>query len=335
MNMRRTHYIRTMFAALLASTLLASCTQDELAGNQDTPLPSGKYPLTLTAASLGGLQSVTRSTVENQWKGGETVYVQVIDNCTSGNPQWENATAQTYTVANGGTMTKSAGDDVYWQTSTEQKAIRAWCVGGKTTTFREPPSSHDVETNQSNDGYAQSDYLYAGHISDFAGGKSGIELQFYHQVAKLKIHIARGNDTPAGFSIVGLEIKSVVTKGVFTAPEISKSNSDKHYGTWSVTEQTGSIIPHADNTTDTYLASYEAIVIPQTVPGGTKLFTITAAGGYSNFVYTTPAEEKWTTGMEYTYTLSIKGSRLEVSVSTSSMGWDTGGATGSGSVEIN
>lgn len=332
--MRRTHYIRTMFAALLASTLLASCTQDELAGNQDTPLPSGKYPLTLTAASLGGLQSVTRSTVENQWKGGEAVYVQVIDNYTSGNPQWENATAQTYTVANGGTMTKSAGDDVYWQTSTEQKAIRAWCVGGGAAASGELPSSHAVETNQSADGYAQSDFLYAGCISGFTERKNGVNLQFYHQVAKLKIHIARGDDTPADFSITKLTIDNVAIQGNFTAPEIS--GTDNQYGRWSVTGQpTGDITPHMDNPTDTYLASYEAIVIPQTVPGGTKLFTITAAGGYSNFVYTTPAEEKWTTGMEYTYTLSIKGSRLEVSVSTSSMGWDTGGATGSGSVEIN
>lgn len=324
--------LRHKFALwLVAALILASCSQEELAGNQDTPLPAGKYPLTLTAASLGGLQSVTRSTVENQWKGGEAVYVQVIDNYTSGNLQWENATAQTYTVANGGTMTKSEGNDVYWQTSTEQKAIRAWYVGGKTATSGEPPSSHAVEKNQSADGYAQSDFLYAGCISGFTEGKNGVNLQFYHQVAKLKIHIARGNDTPADFSMTELTIDNVAIQGNFTAPEIS--GTDNQYGRWSVTGQpTGDITPHMDNPTDTYLASYEAIVIPQTVSYDIKLFTITA-DGYSNFVYTNSTEQTWEPGMEYTYTLSIEGSRLEVSVSTSSIDWGQGN-TSNGETEL-
>ena len=335
MNMRRTHYIRTMFAALLVSTLLASCTQDELAGNQDTPLPSGKYPLTLTSASLGGLQSVTRSTVENKWKGGEEVYVQVIDNYTSGEPEWDNATKQTYTVANDGTMTKFVGDDVYWQISTEQteqKAIRAWCLGGRAAASGEPPSYHAVETDQSTDSYAQSDFLYAGCISDFAGGKNGVNLQFYHQVAKLKIHIARGDDTPAVFSITELTIDNVAIQGNFTAPEIS--GTDNQYGRWSMTgQQTADITPHADNTTDTYLASYEAIVIPQTVQSGTKLFTVTADGYGSSFVYTTTENKEWEPGKEYTYTVTIKGNKVEVSVSANSIGW-TPGNTANGEVEL-
>lgn len=327
--------LRHKFALwLVAALILASCSQEELAGNQDTPLPAGKYPLTLTAASLGGLQSFTRSTVENQWKGGEAVYVQVIDNYTSGNSRWENATAQTYTVANDGTMTKSAGDDVYWQTSTEQKAIRAWCVGGSAAASGEPPSSHTVETNQSADGYAQSDFLYAGCISDFTEGKNGVNLQFYHQVAKLKIHIARGNDTPAGFSITRLTINNVARQGTYTAPTTFVDDDDSHYGTWSNTTVNEDITPHKanDGQADNLLATYEAIVIPQTVSYDTKLFTITA-DGYSNFVYTNSTEQTWEPGMEYTYTLSIEGSRLEVSVSTSSIDWGQGN-TGSGEVEL-
>lgn len=61
---------------LIAVLTFASCSQDELAdGGQDAPLPAGKYPLTLTVASLAGNAPTTRSTVDNKWNG-EKVSVQ-------------------------------------------------------------------------------------------------------------------------------------------------------------------------------------------------------------------------------------------------------------------
>lgn len=334
--------LRHKFAlGLITALALASCSQDELSdGGQGTPLPAGKYSLTLTASSIGETVATptTRSTVENKWDGRETVYVQVYDNYTSGEPQWSNATMQTYTVAQGGTMNKTDGNDVYWQASGEKKAIRAWYVGGNTAKTGELPSSHTVKTDQSGDGYAQSDFLYAGRVSGFSDGKDGVSLQFYHQVAKLKIQIVRGKDTPANFSVTGLKIGGVATQGTYTAPQISENNNGNPYGTWDVSEQkTEDITPHkaedkSGDNAGNLLATYEAIVISQTVSNGTKLFTITA-DGYSGFVYTT-AEKEWAPGKEYTYTVTIKGDKLEVSVSDRNIGWDTDGATGSGEVEL-
>lgn len=89
----------------------ASCTQDELAdGGQGTPLPPGEYPLTLTASSIGETVATpaTRSTVDNEWNN-ETVYVQVCNDYISGDSDWESGVLQTYTVAEGGTMTPNQG----------------------------------------------------------------------------------------------------------------------------------------------------------------------------------------------------------------------------------
>lgn len=319
---------------------LASCSQDELSdGGQGTPLPAGKYSLTLTASSIGETVTTpaTRSTVDNEWSN-EQVYVQVYDNYTSGEPQWGNATMQTYTVAQGGTMNKTDGNDVYWQASGEKKAIRAWYVGGNTAKTGELPSSHTVKTDQSGDDYAQSDFLYAGRVSGFSDGKDGVSLQFYHQVAKVNVQIVRGEDTPANFSVTGLTIGGVATQGTYTAPQISENNDDNPYGTWSNTEEGEDITPHkaedkSGDNADNLLATYEAIVIPQTVNSSTKLFTITAQG-YSDFAHTTTVEKEWAPGKEYTYTITIKGDKLEVSVSDWNIGWDTDGATGSGEVEL-
>lgn len=329
--------LRHKFALwVIAALALASCSQDELAGGgQGTPLPAGKYSLTLTASSIGETVATpaTRITVDNEWEG-EEVWVQVCDNYESGIPDWENGVWQTYTVKAGGEMNKTDGEDVFWQTSNEQKAICAWYVPGEEYT-EVPPSTHTVATDQSGEGYAQSDFLYAWCISSFGEGKDGINLQFYHQVAKLTIRIVRGEDTPADFSVSGLKINSVETKGDFTAPNMSYNDSP--YGTWGIIVDVEDITPH--ETTADYpenrgiLAAYEAIVIPQGIGEGEKLFTITAEG-YSDFTYISNVDLDWKPGVEYTYTITVKGNRLEVSVSGGNIGWDTDGATGSGEVEL-
>ena len=275
-------------------------------------------------ASIG---PATRATTDNVWNG-ETVQVQIVDNYTSGTPQWDNSTQQTYTVASGGVMTKIDETDAFWQANDEVKAIRAWydADNSSATTLSD---DHSVMTDQSGDGYAQSDFLFAQQTAKYPNDNSSVSLSFYHQVAKVKVNILKGDETPAGLSVTGLTIGGIATSGTFTAPVLGGTTTTP-LGTWSVTEQNQNITPHAVTATgDNTLATYEALVIPQTVSGNTRLFTI-AATGYSDFVYTPTEEITWQPGMEYTYNITIKGSELEVSTSQS-IGW-TEGSTGSGSV---
>lgn len=310
-------------AACLATTLLlAACTQDDLSS------PTGGVeeasPLHF-AASIG---PATRATTDNVWNG-ETVYVQIVDNYTSGTPQWDNSTQQTYTVTGGGAMNKTRGEDAYWQANGEVKAIRAWydADNSSATTVSD---NHSVMTDQSGDGYAQSDFLFAQRIAELTElrGKD-IDMTFYHQVAKVKVNILKGDETPAGLSVTGLTIGGIATSGTFTAPALGGTTTTP-LGTWNATGEKQNITPHAGTATgDNTLAAYEALVIPQTVNGNARLFTITATG-YSDFVYTPTEAITWQSGMEYTYNITIKGSKLEVSTSQR-IGW-TEGSTGSGSV---
>lgn len=300
---------------------LAACTQD------DPISPSGGVegasPLHFTA-SIG---PATRATTDNVWNG-ETVQVQIVDNYTSGIPQWSDGTQQTYTVTVGGVMTKIDETDAFWQANGEVKAIRAWydADNSSATTLSD---DHSVMTDQSSDGYAQSDFLFAQQTAVYPNDNSSVSLNFYHQVAKVKVNILKGDETPAGLSITGLTIGGIATSGTFTAPALGGTTTTP-LGTWSVTDQNQSITPHAVTATGgNTLATYEALVIPQTVSGNTRLFTI-SANGYSDFVYTSTEEITWQSGMEYTYNITIKGSELEVSTSQR-IGW-TEGSTGSGSV---
>ena len=325
---------------LSALLLLASCTQDDLTnGTQGEPLPPGKYPLILTASGLEAVatpaQASTRSTVDGEWSG-ETVRVQIQEKWNGYKEDWNSAGNQTCTVASNGTMTKDKDDlDAYWQSSDETKAIRAWHVSG---VDQQPATMssylHTVQTDQSGEGYAKSDFLFAQRTANFAEGKDGVSLTFCHQVAKVRINIVRGDETPADFNVTGLRIDNVYIKGKFTAPDMAHTGEDA-YGEWSDEGQIpGNITAHAvdeENTGDNIIATFEAIVIPQKVRKNNKLFTIT--NGYSNFAYTPTDDKEWEAGWEYTYTVAIKGSKLDVSVSES-IGWGTDGNTGSGSVTL-
>lgn len=312
-------------AACLATTLLlAACTQDDLSS------PTGGVeeasPLHF-AASIG---PATRATTDGSWEGTEYLQVQIVDNYTSGTPQWDNSTQQTYTVTGGGAMNKTRGEDAYWQANGEVKAIRAWydADNSSTTTLS---ADHSVKTDQSGDGYTQSDFLFAQRIAEFTElREKDIDMTFYHQVAKVKVNILKGDETPTGLSsITRLTIGGIATSGTFTAPALDSATP---LGTWNATGEKQSITPHAVTTTgDNTLATYEALIIPQTVNGNTQLFTI-SANGYSDFVYTPTEAIEWQSGMEYTYDITIKGSELEVSTSQS-IGWNTG-STGSGSVTL-
>ena len=309
--------------ALAALFALAACTQDDPIS--PTGGVEGASPLHFTA-SIG---PATRATTDGSWEGTEYLQVQIVDNYTSGTPQWSDGSQQTYTVTVGGMMTKIDGIDAYWQANGEVKAIRAWydADNSSATTLSDNQS---VKTDQSGDGYTQSDFLFAQRIAEFTElREKDIDMTFYHQVAKVKVNILEGDETPAGLSVTGLTIGGIATSGTFTAPALDGTTTTP-LGTWSVTEQNQSITPHAVTATgDNTLAAYEALVIPQTVNGNTRLFTI-AANGYSDFVYTLTEAITWQSGMEYTYNITIKGSELEVSTSQN-IGWNTG-STGSGSV---
>ena len=79
--------------------------------------------------------------------------------------------------------------------------------------------------------------------------------------------------------------------------------------------------------TDRSAASFYAMVIPQTVAGGKKLFQFTVPGLENiPFYYTPENDVEWKAGMEYTYCITIKGTTAQVTVGSITAGsWGDGG----------
>lgn len=311
--------------------LLAGCTQDKLADtSQGEILPEGKYPITFTATGLE-VTPVTRATADGEWTKDDVVAVHLKSDKVDETKQYKPS------ATGSSTTTLDSKAPFYWQSTSDSYTVTAWsCFNGYSSTS---PSMLEVKQNQSGDGYQKSDFLYAhGTLSYTEKDKS---LTFYHQVAKVVVHVISGEDTPANMTITGITTgKLYIKRDPWTAP----TKTDEFYGSGGSVSYSVNISPCAFNAGKVTppgtavqidpLKSYKFLIVPQTVNSGDPLFTITADGYGAPFIYTPKENMSWAVGHEYTYYITIKGSVVTATV-TNSIGW-TGedGTTGAGSVEI-
>lgn len=143
---------------------------------------------------------------------------------------------------------------------------------------------------------------------------------------------------------IGGNSNEVYVKGQWMCPKYGwNGSSSTILGSWSfpsdgnlqgiITPKSIASTSYGDGPQKESLVSYEALVIPQTINAGVKLFVIDIKG-YSQFYYKVPTGGiEWKAGTEHTYNITIEGSKLSVTTSES-IGWGTDGASGSGSVTL-
>lgn len=160
---------------MLAMFCIASCASDEL---NDRLLPEGKYPMSFTTAVEG--QVPTRATTDNTWSGDEQVALAIGDE------------VKRYTPDNTGSPASlTSTNPFYWQTANERKTVRAWYCGAGYNAAQ--PTRLTVKTDQSGEGYKQSDFLYASPQEVTFSDRNGAKLTFKHLPAKVVIHLTNGN----------------------------------------------------------------------------------------------------------------------------------------------
>lgn len=337
-DMKRKGFLQTACTLTAALLLAAACSQNDFDDKQGEPLPEGKYPMTF-ATTVEGV-TATRATTDNTWAGNEEVAVQV----GSGTPK-------KYTPATGGTsvtLQAATGETPFYWESTSNINVSAWyCGTGYSAT---PPTgtswSWSVQSKQNEkDGYQKSDFLYAPARSIAFNPQAGTNnsLTFYHQTAKVIINIRKEGILTDASKITSVVIgnnSNIALKGTYTAP-----TGNGTAGTWTpAADGKGTITPKtltnpntgvsfgSGSTAETALASYEALVIPQTVTTRTNFIGITV-DGTTYYYKAETGKNTLSGGYVHTYNITVKRTGLEVTVSNSSMSWGTG-VTGSGSVEL-
>ncbi len=299
---------------LAVALICVACSKDDTA-----TLPDGKYPVTLNAIGLNPTP-VTRATSDGSWTTDDEIAIQVGGGY--GVKKYVPITA-------GPTVTLNAAVGVtpfYWQ-NRDDINVSAWYLGtGYNATL---PTSWSVQTDQNIDeSYQKSDFLYASGTIDFDGTKS---LTFYHQTAKVVINIRNYDVVTDAEKIDSVKITSVLDGSI-------SDNATEHYrlcadgGTYRTISANKLASPNTgvafEGAPETALASFQALVIPQTLSINTPIEI--KINGYDTFSFTPVGE--WNGGNVYTYNITIKGRQVTVNTNTD-IGWITGGS-GTGSGEI-
>ena len=278
--------------------ILSACSHDDL--TETRPAENGE-PLVLTAV-MADATTDTRATPDNSWEGTETVIVEVIDNYDdTTTPDWTQAKRGIYTASTDGKLTFTSGEQSSWLSDNETKLVRAWHYGDNS---EEHPDSWSVQRNQgTGDNYANSDLLFA---QETVSGRQEIALKFYHQVAKVVVHV-RNVGPVYGSDDVSVTIgymNNIVMDGT-----VSTDNISENYLNWTPGSTRGYITvynlgpkPLASDGNETSLASFAALVIPQPVKVNELYLVIRERDSYRCYA---SKDIVWNAGHSYTYEVTI------------------------------
>ena len=317
--MNRLSDLKRMILLLLAG-ILSACSHDDL--TETRPAENGE-PLVLTAV-MADATTDTRATPDNSWEGTETVIVEVIDNYdNTTTPDWTQAKRGIYTASTDGKLTFTSGTQSTWLSDNETKLVRAWHYGNNS---EERSDSWPVQTNQTGDNYAKSDLLFAQAT---VIRRQEIALKFYHQVAKVVVHV-RNVGPVYGSDDVSVTIGNFTNQVVMDGT-VSTDNISENYLNWTPGSTRGYITaynlgpkPLASDGNETSLASFAALVIPQTY-NESSLPYLDIKNGLRSYPCYSSTEITWEAGHSYTYEVTImEESRVLVENITVS-DWGNGG----------
>lgn len=332
--------LRHKFALwLMAALTLVSCSQDELADNgQGTLLPVGKYPLELTATIGEAVATpATRGTVHgtfpNSYTGNYLRIASSIDYPEEKEIDWYYGVTHsiTYKINEDGTMVLDQGmiDPIYWRRTDEKIYIYAYSLGNcpdERNTF-----PHKVSEDQRKEWiFNGSDYLFAYEVLTFGGNHT---LNFRHLPSKVTINLMqfdyldKQNPEEVEVTLTSKD-KQWYVEGNFIGRNPDEITLFEAEGL-----KQSEIIPYKNpNPVDGMYATYEAVVIPQTITGTGKIIQIKV--GKTTYSYEVKCPKgQYTSGEEWIYNITVDAKGLKVSVEEN-ISWGTDGATGSGSVTL-
>ena len=267
-------YIMYLWAALV----LAACT-----GDDDAAWPEGGVPLELYAAVEGysSANAQTRATTENRWEGGEVVDLRIkIGDMTL---------ASSLDVdSDGKLITNDVG--CTWKSPDEEKEIYG--------IYRSPTASSlfYVLADQSNEGYQDSDYMFAPRIRITVTSPDKT-LVFRHVTAKVVVHLKAGN----GVTNDELQGATVTFENLTcTGGSIDSSNGTAEQVSPGIDHITpNEVTPAADG----YVRTVRALLPPQNM--WKQKFVKIVIGGKTFYYTPTAGEADFFSGKMYEYCLTV------------------------------
>lgn len=295
-------------AALTACCAIAlTACSDDTAAADDGRLPAGQYPITLTATVEG--QTVTRATSDNTWEGTEEVALQV------------GSDVKKYTIAADGALTAADGVQ-YWTAKT--MTVQAWHSPQGYSATR--PTDFTVKADQnasSGAGFQQSDLLYTSQSITYNANTNASnppQLTFKHLPVKVVVNLKA--DTQNGVSEADVTNATVtLVNQALTSGEITYDDAAGAAAPVSVAQTAaGNVLTPKVNASATsgYQQTVQALLVPQQMQG--KQFVKITVGSSTYYYVPKDNAANLEHGKQYTYNITVKKEKLEVTVS-SSVSW--------------
>lgn len=180
-----------------------------------------------------------------------------------------------------------------------------------------------IASDQASDNnYLQSDLLYASK-ANVVRSKNSVLLNFAHKLSKLEFTIKKGDEAEL------TDLSKVSVLGVKPSTSINLTNGALGAATGAATDVVVRGVRGAA-AGETELGGMDAIIVPQTIAQGVKLFEIKI--GTVNYYYQTTEALSFLEGKKYNLQLTIKQTGIEItSVITD---WTDGGTIeGDGNAE--
>ncbi len=296
----------TLFAFLLPVLLFSSCAPGEESGLSD-----GKYPITFTA-QVDGL-TATRATTTGgttSWQENDLVAIS-MDGGTR---------HKQYKISNASTGAMSPNDEaniLYW--SKTQETLAAWypvscTIGGNT-------GSGEVSITDQSSGFGTLENILHAPAKDYTFSSSNpVAFSFRHALAKVKVTLQKGE----GITDSDLSGATVRFMG-YTAGSL-------RYDGMTGSGSNGEITPHTETSAGDGSgtpATYTALLIPQQMQNQ-KFIRVTVGTGDAAYDYyyipTETNDANLEAGNQYTYTITVKKTGLQVESVTAS--WNDNASDG-------
>ena len=258
------------------------------------------YHLTLTTQDMKDVVNLTK---------GDKVYVWVYDAKTN---ELLNQKSN-FTVGANGNL---EGDKIYFPKNGNAVNVYALRTDAELTEKSlQEGFTHAIKASQNEaTDYAASSLLYASR-TNVTQTRNAVELEFQPLLSKVKVTLKTGD----GLKQSDLDNATVKLVNSNTKASVDLKNE--------------SMITSVDSKQDITMHKvagphiYEALVIPQSLAN--QSITIDVNG--TTYSWSIPEDNNgWSVGSKYTYEVTVK--REALSITVSSIGWGTDGASGSGSV---
>lgn len=290
----------------------ASCSD---VTDDGTTLPDGTYPMTFTA-SVDRLTVSRATTIDGttSWQENNLVAISKEGGSNS---------SKVYKISDASTgamVPNGKANTLYW--SKRKETLVAWhpesCTIGTNT------GSGEVNIADQNTSFGTLENLLYAPAQEYTYSSSGsVAFAFRHALAKVKVMLQNGD----GITADDLSNATVTFTG-YTAGYLG------YTGMAGIGDGNGNIRPKTEIANG--VTTYAALVIPQQMQN--KKFikvTIGVGGAVRDYFYTPTGntDANLEAGKQYSYTITVKKTGLEVAL-TSDPAWENGGETTEGGEEV-